>query len=87
MIVGPVIERFGHRTSMFYTCFCQIIGAVSELPLERFPGFISDDLPVQVTSHTPAQFIVGRMLIYIAVGLVENVSIAYAFQGYHAEDQ
>jgi hypothetical protein len=34
---------------------------------------MSDGLPVQVTSHTPAQFIVGRMFIYIAVGLVENV--------------
>ncbi|GAM36405.1 sugar transporter [Talaromyces pinophilus] len=44
MIVGPVIERFGH---------------------------------LQVTSHTPAQFIVGRMFIYIAVGLVENVVPTY----------
>lgn len=33
-----------------------------------------------MTSHTPAQFIVGRMFIYIAVGLVENVIIAHLFQ-------
>lgn len=29
---------------------------------------------VQVTSRIPAQFIVGRFLVYTAVGLVENVS-------------
>ena len=28
---------------------------------------------VQVSSRGPAQFIVGRVLIYLAVGLVENV--------------
>ncbi|KAL4914442.1 major facilitator superfamily domain-containing protein [Aspergillus aurantiobrunneus] len=32
---------------------------------------------IQVTSHTPPQFIVGRMLIYGAVGLVENVVPTY----------
>lgn len=34
-------------------------------------------VPVQVTSKTVAQFTVGRILIYIAVGLVENVTPTY----------
>ncbi|CAG8286246.1 unnamed protein product [Penicillium salamii] len=32
---------------------------------------------IQVTSHSSAQFIVGRILIYLAVGLVENVVPTY----------
>ncbi|KAL4967226.1 general substrate transporter [Aspergillus stella-maris] len=52
-IVGPMIERWGHRLSMAVTCCVQVVGTV-----------------IQVTSQTPAQFIVGRMLIYGAVGLV-----------------
>jgi hypothetical protein len=35
IFVGPLIERFGHRTSMFGTCVCQIIGAVSEYSFEQ----------------------------------------------------
>lgn len=35
---------------------------------------------VQVTSHSPAQFIVGRVFIYLAVGLVENVREILDFQ-------
>ncbi|KAJ5368819.1 uncharacterized protein N7496_008579 [Penicillium cataractarum] len=60
MVVGPIIERVGHRSAMIVTCVVQIIGAV-----------------VQVTSHSSAQFIVGRILIYLAVGLVENVVPTY----------
>ncbi|KAK5688048.1 hypothetical protein LTS10_000026 [Elasticomyces elasticus] len=32
---------------------------------------------IQVTSNTPAQFIVGRYLVYTAVGLIENVVPTY----------
>ncbi|KAL3484024.1 general substrate transporter [Aspergillus germanicus] len=60
VVVGPMIERWGHRMSMAITCCVQIVGTV-----------------IQVTSHTPAQFVVGRMLIYGAVGLVENVVPTY----------
>ncbi|KAJ0416380.1 general substrate transporter [Aspergillus carlsbadensis] len=60
VIVGPMIERWGHRISMAITCCVQIVGTV-----------------IQVTSHTAAQFVVGRMLIYGAVGLVENVVPTY----------
>ncbi|BCS25084.1 sugar porter family MFS transporter [Aspergillus puulaauensis] len=60
VIVGPMIERWGHRLSMAITCCVQVVGTV-----------------IQVTSHSPAQFIVGRMLIYGAVGLVENVVPTY----------
>lgn len=30
VIVGPIIEKIGHRRAMGVTCFVQIIGAISE---------------------------------------------------------
>ncbi|GME33595.1 Sugar transporter [Neofusicoccum parvum] len=46
---------------MLFTCSTQILGVIA----------------VQVTSKTVAQFTVSRILIYIAVGLVENVTPTY----------
>ncbi|CAI4214322.1 unnamed protein product [Parascedosporium putredinis] len=60
IIVGPIIEKIGHRWTMMFTCGVQIIGPI-----------------IQVTSNNPAQFIVGRFLVYTAVGLVENVVPTY----------
>ncbi|RSL39147.1 hypothetical protein CEP53_014278 [Fusarium sp. AF-6] len=60
VIVGPIIERFGHRYTMAFTCCIQVIGPI-----------------IQVTSKNPAQFIVGRFMVYTAVGLVENVVPTY----------
>ncbi|KAH8174172.1 sugar transporter domain-containing protein [Sarocladium implicatum] len=60
VIVGPIIERVGHRWAMAFTCGVQVVGPI-----------------IQVTSHAPAQFIVGRFLVYTAVGLVENVVPTY----------
>ena len=56
VIVGPIIERIGHKRTMYATCCVQVVGPI-----------------IQVTSKAPAQFIVGRFLVYTAVGLVENV--------------
>ncbi|RSM08148.1 hypothetical protein CEP52_004872 [Fusarium oligoseptatum] len=50
VIVGPIIERFGHRYTMAFTCCIQVIGPI-----------------IQVTSKNPAQFIVGRFMVYTAV--------------------
>lgn len=58
IIVGPIIERVGHRWTMYLTCVIQVVGPI-----------------IQVTSKAPAQFIVGRFLVYTAVGLVENVYV------------
>ena len=30
IIVGPLIERYGHRTMMGVTCVCQIVGVISK---------------------------------------------------------
>lgn len=60
LAVGPSVERYGHRITMFGTCLIQIVGAV-----------------VQVTSKKTAQFIVGRLIVYLAVGFVENVVPTY----------
>lgn len=30
VIVGPIIEKIGHRQAMRITCFVQVIGAISE---------------------------------------------------------
>lgn len=35
VIVGPIIEKIGHRRAMGATCFVQIIGAISEFPMSR----------------------------------------------------
>lgn len=35
VIVGPIIERIGHRRAMGATCFVQIIGAISEFSMKR----------------------------------------------------
>ncbi|KAM0328291.1 hypothetical protein ACHAPQ_007198 [Fusarium lateritium] len=60
IIVGPIIEKLGHRYAMALTCCIQVVGPI-----------------IQVTSKKAAQFIVGRVLVYTAVGLVENVVPTY----------
>lgn len=41
VIVGPIIEKFGHKYTMAFTCVVQIVGPISEfwsnLSLERLP--------------------------------------------------
>lgn len=74
VIVGPIIERIGHRYTMAVTCIIQIVGAISKFFLERsVPTRVLTDKTVQVTSNKAPQFVCGRFLVYTAVGLVENV--------------
>lgn len=74
VIVGPIIERFGHRWTMAFTCSVQVVGPISEFLFPRMTfQKLANPLQVQVTSRTAAQFTAGRFLVYTAVGLVENV--------------
>ncbi|KAH8896670.1 general substrate transporter [Thozetella sp. PMI_491] len=56
-IAGPMIEKFGHRIVFF------IIAAVSAV------GITAADTDVGTGRY--AQFIIGRIIVYISVGLVE----------------
>lgn len=38
IIVGPIIERVGHRWSMVFTCCVQVIGPISEFPRRKIHG-------------------------------------------------
>ncbi|KAI8180839.1 Major facilitator-type transporter ecdD [Colletotrichum sp. SAR 10_75] len=78
VVVGPIIERIGHRRAMAVTCLVQIVGAISEFAyvLEWWERDADED-EVQVTSNHAAQFVTGRFLVYTAVGLVENVVPTY----------
>lgn len=35
VVVGPIIEKIGHRRAMGLTCFVQMIGAISEVSMNR----------------------------------------------------
>ncbi|CAG9990675.1 unnamed protein product [Clonostachys byssicola] len=61
LIAGPSIERFGHRTVFFALSIISIIGVIIEITA-------ADD---GVGTGRYAQFIVGRIIVYISVGLVE----------------
>ncbi|CAH0057906.1 unnamed protein product [Clonostachys solani] len=61
LIAGPSIERFGHRTVFFALSIISIAGVIIEITA-------ADD---GVGTGRYAQFIVGRIIVYISVGLVE----------------
>lgn len=85
MIVGPVIEPFGHRTSMFYTCFCQIIGAVSEYPLQQFPGLdVWRPSSSSDKSHTGTVHCWSYVHLY-RCGISGKCKYCTFLPGYHAE--
>ncbi|PLB49104.1 general substrate transporter [Aspergillus steynii IBT 23096] len=62
IIVGPIIEKLGHRIAMVITCVTQIVGAVSKCT--SYQSFVS-------AVHRRS------IIIYTAVGLVENVVPTY----------
>ncbi|KAH8891220.1 putative sugar transporter [Thozetella sp. PMI_491] len=60
-VAGPAIERFGHRAVFFGLSAVSVIGVIIELTsADTDPG-----------SGRFAQFIIGRIIVYISVGLVE----------------
>ncbi|PKS08175.1 hypothetical protein jhhlp_005451 [Lomentospora prolificans] len=77
VIIGPIIEKIGHRWTMAATCCVQIVGPISiksecsGRPVLEL-GLLTLAIIVQVTGHHPAPFIVGRFLVYAADALVEN---------------
>ncbi|KAI3599979.1 sugar transporter [Moniliophthora roreri] len=60
LFIGPLTERYGHRTGMFVLCAVTIVGTI-----------------IQVTAKHAIQFLVGRIVVYIGVGIVENVVPTY----------
>ncbi|KAI1261909.1 putative sugar transporter [Xylariaceae sp. FL1019] len=63
LIAGPAIEKFGHRVVFFVLCAVAFIGIILEISSAS-------------SSSTPgtgrlSQFIVGRIVVYTSVGLVE----------------
>uniref|UniRef100_A0A0B7KCS7 Major facilitator superfamily (MFS) profile domain-containing protein n=1 Tax=Bionectria ochroleuca TaxID=29856 RepID=A0A0B7KCS7_BIOOC len=61
LIAGPSIERFGHRAVFVALSIISITGVIIEITA-------ADD---GVGTGRYAQFIVGRIIVYISVGLVE----------------
>ncbi|KAL4925284.1 sugar porter family MFS transporter [Aspergillus undulatus] len=60
-VAGPAIERHGHRMVFYALSIVSLIGVIIEITAaDTDPG-----------SGRLAQFIVGRIIVYISVGLVE----------------
>ncbi|KAL4875673.1 general substrate transporter [Aspergillus karnatakaensis] len=58
---GPAIERYGHRVVFYALSVISIIGVIIEITAaDKAPG-----------SGRFAQFVVGRIIVYVSVGLVE----------------
>jgi MFS family permease len=88
LLAGPAIEKYGHRTVFFGLSIISVIGIISEFAFDqpRFRQYLLLSL-VEITSAGTgvgtgrlAQFVVGRIVVYISVGLVEvNVTCAFQF--------
>ncbi|KAI0118709.1 general substrate transporter [Nemania sp. FL0031] len=61
LVAGPAIERFGHRVVFFGLSIVSVIGVIIEIT----------SAGTAAGSGRYAQFIVGRIIVYISVGLVE----------------
>ncbi|KAL4922079.1 general substrate transporter [Aspergillus aurantiobrunneus] len=60
-VAGPAIEKYGHRMVFYALSLISIVGAIVEITAaDTDPG-----------TGRLAQFIVGRVIVYISVGLVE----------------
>jgi hypothetical protein len=69
------MQILGHRYTMVLCCIIQIIGVVRRSPFFLFHLLELISLPysVELSTYTTTQYAVGRFIIYIAVGVVENV--------------
>ncbi|KAJ5377313.1 uncharacterized protein N7496_004722 [Penicillium cataractarum] len=66
LFAGPAIEKYGHRTVFFGLSIISVIGIIIEITSAGSAA----------GTGRLAQFIVGRIVVYISVGLVEvNVTI------------
>ncbi|OAA76215.1 General substrate transporter [Akanthomyces lecanii RCEF 1005] len=61
LVAGPAIEKFGHRSVFFALSVVSVIGIIVELTAAG----------TGVSPGHFAQFLAGRVIVYISVGLVE----------------
>lgn len=73
-----MIEKYGHRMVFHALSVISIIGVISELALlqESSHAYLFAIVEITAADSGPgtgrlAQFIVGRIIVYISVGLVE----------------
>ena len=79
LAAGPAIEKFGHRVVFFALSIVSFIGIISKLlTFHRLGPKLTVVISVEITaagtavgSGRYAQFIVGRIIVYMSVGLVE----------------
>lgn len=91
LFAGPAIEMYGHRTVFFGLSIISVVGIISELTSYQAVIMIANfEQSVEMTSAGKAagtgrlaQFVVGRIVVYISVGLVEvNVTYASYYSSY-----
>ena len=78
---GPAIEKFGHRVVFVGLSIISFIGIISKSEVLPWPSGSSGliySCAVEITaadsgpgSGRYAQFVIGRIIVYISVGLVE----------------
>ncbi|KAL4783595.1 general substrate transporter [Aspergillus varians] len=67
LTAGPAIEKYGHRVVFYTLSIISIVGVIVEITAaDNGPG-----------TGRLAQFIVGRIIVYISVGLVEVTVTTY----------
>ncbi|KAJ5692590.1 hypothetical protein N7462_002013 [Penicillium macrosclerotiorum] len=74
LAAGPAIERFCHRILFFFLSAVSVIGIIVEITAAGSGN----------GTGRLAQFIVGRVIVYISVGLVE-VDVTWVFSTYQSE--
>ncbi|CAI7665034.1 unnamed protein product [Penicillium manginii] len=68
LAAGPAIEKYGHRMVFYALSVISIIGVIGEITALPIEITAADDGP---GTGRLAQFIVGRIIVYISIGLVE----------------
>jgi len=88
MIFESILERVGYRNIMYIVGVIQIIALIGEYspsyPWMKSPSSIAsreeyatDSRVVEMTSHDWRVFSLGRVIAYLAVGMVENAVPSY----------
>jgi MFS family permease len=75
-VFEPLLERFGYKKVIYIVCLVQTVAIVSKLALSCLEK-TNAHLSVELTSKEWIQFSVGRVLAYLAVGIVENAVPSY----------
>ncbi|CAK7199019.1 hypothetical protein SEUCBS139899_001687 [Sporothrix eucalyptigena] len=67
LVAAPIIERWGHRVSFYIVCAVSCIGIIIEITASG----------TALGSGRIAQYIIGRIIVYVGVGLVEVTVTTY----------